>query len=164
MDRIETKRFVLRRFIAEDWRDFQELGIDWQAAPGPAFDKWPTSEEASKSSVEYMSTSDNYFAMCVRGSGKVVGLLAINGIDDEQRLDLGHVILSRYQDNDQDKEAIEALLQHGFDTQGVRLVITHNASDHAAQFAPLKSLGFTNRNPRDAGEWVITREDWEERR
>lgn len=163
MDRIETKRFVLRCFIAEDWRDFQELGIDWQVAPGPAFDKWPTSEEASKSSVEYMSTSDKYLAMCVRGSGKVVGLLALNGIDEEQRLDLGHVILSRYQDNDQDREVIAALVQHCFDTQDVRAVVTHNASDHAAQLAPLQSLGFTNRNPQEAGEWVITREEWKGR-
>jgi RimJ/RimL family protein N-acetyltransferase len=164
MDRIETRRFILRRFKAADWRSFQELGVDWQAAPGPAFDKWPTTEEASKSSVEYMSTSDKYYAMCERGSGKVVGLLGLNGIDEEKRLDLGHVVLSRYQDDDQDREVIAALVRHCFDTKDVRAVITHNAPDHAAQLDPLKSLGFTNENPQEAGEWTITREEWEERR
>jgi RimJ/RimL family protein N-acetyltransferase len=157
--RIETKRLVLRPFTAADWRDFQELSVDWAAAPGPAFDKWPTSEEACKGSVQHMSTSGKYLAMCLRESGKVVGLLGINGIEADGRLDIGHVILSRYQDDDHDREALHALIQHCFDTQGIPAVITHNA-DHAPQLAPLRSLGFTNRNPKEKGELSITREEW----
>ena len=163
MQRIETRRLLLRPFTADDWRDFQELSLDWRAAPGLAFDKWPTSEDSSKKSVEYMSTRDKFFAMCLRESGKVVGLLVINGIDNEKRLNLGHVILSRYQDNDHDREAIEAFIQHCFDAEGVLSVITNNASDHAAQLAPLVSLGFINRNVKEKGERVITKEEWDRR-
>ena len=140
MDTIETERLLLRRFAAADWRDFQELAVDWNAAPGPAFDKWRDSEEACRESVTYMAEKSDYLAVCVRPSGKVVGLLAINGIDDDGQLDLGHVILSTYQDDDHDREALEALIQHCFDAKGVRSVITHNAPDHAAQLAPLRSL------------------------
>ncbi len=161
MLRIETKRLVLRAFAAADWRDFHELSVDWAAAPGPAFDKWPTSEEACKASVQHMATNAKYLAMCLRESGKVVGLLALNGME-EGRMDVGHVILSKYQDNDYDREALQALIQHCFDTRGVPAVITHNA-DHVSQLAPLRSLGFTNRNPKDRGELVITREEWEQR-
>lgn len=160
--RIETERLILRPFTAADWRDVHELSLDWAAAPGPAFDKWPTSEEASKGSVTFMSTSDKYLAMCVRASGKVVGLLALNGTDKEGRLDVGHVILSSYQNDDHDREALQALIRHCFDHLGVRAVVTHNA-DHAPQLAPLRSLGLTNRNPQDKGELVITREEWEQR-
>ena len=163
MLRIETKRLILRPFTVDDWRDFRELSVDWAAAPGPAFDKWPTSEEASKGSVTYMSTSDKYLAMCVRESGKVVGLLASNDIEEEGRLDVGHVILSKYQDNDHDREALLALIQHCFDTRDIPAVITHNA-DHAPQLAPLKSLGFTIKDPKDRGTLVLTREEWEQRR
>jgi RimJ/RimL family protein N-acetyltransferase len=164
MRRIETKRLVLRPFTADDWRDFRELSLDWKAAPGPEFDKWPTSGEASRKSVEYMSTKDKFLAMCLRESGKVAGLLVINEIDDERQLNLGHVILSKYQDNDHDREGIEALIQHCFDAEGVMSVITNNASDHAAQLAPLLSLGFINRNVKDKGELVITREEWDRRK
>lgn len=164
MQRIETKRLVLRPFTADDWQDFRELSLDWKVAPGAEFDKWRTSEEACKESVEHMSTRDNYFAMCLRESGKVVGLLAINGIDNEKQLDLGHVILSKYQDNDHDREALEALIQHCFDERGAMSVVTHNAPDHAAQLAPLKSLGFTNTNMKNKGELVITKEAWEQRK
>ena len=161
MPSIETTRLVLRQFKATDWQDFQELSIDWKASPGPAFDKWPTSEEAARKSVEHMSTRDNYLARCLRESGKVVGLLAINGIDKQKRLDLGHVILSTYQDNDHDREALQALIQHSMDQHGVRSVITHNDPDHAEQLAPLKSLGLASRNPENKGELVITREEWQ---
>ena len=164
MLRIETKRLVLRPFAADDWQDFRELALDWEAAPGPAFDKWRTSEAACKGSVQHMSTRGNYFAMCLRESGKVVGLLAINGIDENRQLDLGHVILSKYQDNDHDREALEALIQHCFDERGAVSVITRNAPDHAAQLAPLKSLGFTNKNPENRGELVIAKDAWEQRR
>ncbi|NMB24218.1 MAG: GNAT family N-acetyltransferase, partial [Firmicutes bacterium] len=118
MGLIQTERLILRRFTAEDWRDFQELGLDWQTAPGPAFDKWCTSEEACKESVSYMSKRDQYLAACLRENGKIVGLLAINGMDDQKQLDLGHVFLSTYQDNDHDKEALRTLIQHCFDMRG----------------------------------------------
>ena len=164
MKRIDTKRLVLRPFTTDDWRDFQELSLDWKAAPGPEFDKWPTSEDASRKSVKYMSARGKFFAMCLRESGKVVGLLVINGIDNEKQLNLGHVILSKYQDDDYDREAIGALIQHCFDAEGVQSVITNNASDHAAQLAPLVSLGFINRNVKDKGELVITKEEWDRRK
>ena len=163
MPPIETKRLVLRSFAAADWQDFRELALDWQAAPGPAFDKLPTSEAACRKSVEQMSTKDSYYAMCLRGSGKVVGLLAINGIDGNGQLDLGHVILSKYQDNSHDQEALEAVVEYCFQKRGALSVVTHNAPDHPAQLAPLESLGFTNQNAKEKGELVMSREAWERR-
>jgi beta-lactamase regulating signal transducer with metallopeptidase domain/RimJ/RimL family protein N-acetyltransferase len=162
MRRIETARLVLRPFTPDDWRDFHELAVDWQAQPGPEFDKWGTSEEAARGSVQEMSTTDQYLAVCLRESGKVVGLLAINGVDEQKRLDLGHVILSKHQDNDLDREALQALIQHCFDTMDITSVMTHN-DPNAEQIGPLLSLGFTNRNPNDRGELVITREEWDQR-
>jgi RimJ/RimL family protein N-acetyltransferase len=162
MYRIETERLVLRPFAANDWKDFQELSVDWMAAPGPAFDKWPTSDEDSRGSVQYMSTRDNFFAVCLRGSGKVIGFLAINGVDEEKQADLGHVILSKYQDNDHDREALRAMVQHIFDVRGAQSIITRNASEHAAQVAPLKSLDFVA-SLANPGELVISKEQWERR-
>jgi len=46
MQRSEAQRPILRPFAAADGQDFRELALDWKAAPGPAFDKWRTSEEA----------------------------------------------------------------------------------------------------------------------
>lgn len=160
--RIETKRLILRPFTIDDWRDFQQLSVDWAAAPGPAFDKWPTSAEASQASVKHMSTSAKYLAMCLRDSGKVVGLLAINGVEPDGQLDVGHVVLSEYQDDDCDREALEAFIRHCFATFAAPAVVTHNADD-APQLAPLRSLGFTTKDPTDRGTLVISRDEWERR-
>ena len=163
MLRLETRRFVLRPFTAADWQDFQVLGRDWAAAPGPAFDKWPTTDAACQAAVKHMATSDQYLALCRRDSGQVVGLLALNGMDAAKRLDLGHVILAKYQDGDHDREALQAVIQHCFDRAGAAAVITRNAPDHAAQLAPLKALGFTNQNAMAPGELVLSREAWAQR-
>lgn len=157
---IETKRLVLRPFSAEDVRDFQELAVDWNAAPGPAFDKWNASKEGCEESVRELSTMDQYFAMSLRDSGKVVGLLAVNGIDEQGQADLGHVILSRYQDNDHDQEALRAMVRYCFEALNVRSIVTHNAAEHAAQLAPLKSLGFAAEHPDEAGALVLERARW----
>jgi RimJ/RimL family protein N-acetyltransferase len=158
--KIETQRLILQPFAPTHWQDFQILAQDWKAAPGPDFDKWQTSDESCQESVAYLSTQDNYFAMCLRDSGKLIGLLAINQINAQRQADLGHVILSQYQNNDLDQEALHALIQHCFESRGVLSIITHNAPKHTAQLAPLKSLGFVNTNPTDPGELTLTKAQW----
>ena len=160
---IETERLVLRSFTPEDWRDVRELALDWKAAPGPAFDKWPTSAEACRELVRHLSRQESYFAMCLRGSGKVVGLLAVNRIDANRQADLGHVILSKYQDNDLDREALRALVRYCFEVLGARSIITFNAAEFAPQIAPLKSLGFGSTNPAKPGELTLGKAQWERR-
>jgi RimJ/RimL family protein N-acetyltransferase len=156
---IDTKRFILRPFAQADWRDAQELAIDWKAAPGPAFDKWPATDEGCQGLVKHLSRSGGYRAVVDRGSGKVVGLVAMSD-HGGGRQEIGHVILSARQDNDQDREVIEAAVRHCFEQGQAASIITHNAPDHAAQIAPLVSLGFVNVNPADRGELELTREQW----
>ena len=161
MERLDTKRLILRTFTHNDWRDVHVLAVDWSKAPGPAFDKWPTTEEGAKGLTNHFVKDNRYFAMCLRETEKVVGLLALNGIDASKQLDLGHVILSKYQDNDHDKEALEAMVDCVFRSKGALSIVTHNASKHREQLAPLRSLGFRNINEENKGELVITKAEWE---
>lgn len=163
MKYLETKRFILRPFTAEDWSDLQELAVDWRSAPGPDFDKWGTTEEFSRGFAKHLSAQDKFFALCLRDTKKVIGLLGLNGIDKNKQLDLGHVIHSKYQDNDHDKEALEAIINYIFETKGASSVVTRNASTHTEQLAPLKSLGFKNINRDEKGELVITKVDWQQK-
>ena len=52
---LNTQRLVLRGFTSDDWQDIHEIAADWSKAPGPEFDKWPTTEEAAKGMAEYFS-------------------------------------------------------------------------------------------------------------
>lgn len=162
MQPVETKRLVLRQFETNDWPDVLELAIDWQLAPGPAFDKLPTSEREVQQLTDYLAQNERYFAPVLRATGKVIGLLALNGLDENEQFDLGHIIHSSYQDNEVDREAIAAIVDYLFQEKGVSTIVTHNA-DHAPQLAPLRSLGFQPGN-LETGELVLTREGWEKGR
>ncbi len=161
-----TERLALRAFAPDDWRDVHELAIDWSRAPGPKFDKWPITEEGAKGLTEHFSKDSRYFAICLRQTEKVVGLLALNSIDANKQLDLGHVILSKYQDNDYDREALEAIVDYIFKEKGALSIVAHNASEHAEQVAPLTSLGFrtvykgTKGENTKEGPMVITKAEW----
>ena len=161
MKTIETKRIIIRAFTSEDWPDLHELAIDWAKAPGPSFDKWPTSQEEVKSLTDYFTKNDRYFAVTLRESKKVIGLIALNEIDPDRQLDLGHVILSKYQDNDLDREALDAMVEHVFKNEDVLSIVTRNAPDHIEQLAPLKDLGFKVVNQEQKGELVLTKAEWE---
>jgi len=169
MQLIETERLALRAFAPDDWRDVHELAVDWSRAPGPEFDKWPTTQEGAKGLTEHFSKESKYFAICLRQTKKVVGLLALNGIDANKQLDLGHVILGKYQDNDHDREALRAMVDYVFKEKAALSIVTHNASQHAEQVAPLRSLGFkamhkgTKGEDTNDGSLVIANAEWEKR-
>jgi ribosomal-protein-alanine N-acetyltransferase len=158
---IETKRFIVRAFTSDDWQDVQELAVDWSKAPGPAFDKWPTSETDVKGVTDFFARDEHYYAVCLRATKKVIGLLGLNGIDANKQLDLGHVILSTYQDNDHDREALSTMVEHIFKNMDVASIVTRNEPTHAEQLAPLKTLGFKVFDPQKTGELVITKIEWE---
>ncbi len=160
---LETDRVTIRPFSPNDWHDVQRLALDWRSAPGPEFDKWPTGDADVRGLTNYFADrSDTYLAIALREDGKVVGLLGLHGIDDTGEFDLGHVILSKYQDNDTDRHALGIMVDQIFSASDVAAIITRNA-DHAPQLAPLKSLGFVKRNPDSGGELALSRERWAER-
>ena len=160
MNDLETKRLVLRQFTLDDWKDIHRLALDWSKAPGPAFDKWPTSTDETRKLTAYFAEQEQYRAVLLLEKNMVIGLVAFNGFDASQQLDLGHVFLAQYQDDDIDKEALTAAVDFAFENKGATAILTHNASEHHTQIAPLKSLGFKNINPEDPGEFVLTKEDW----
>ena len=137
-----TERLVLRAFAVDDWQDVHELAIDWGKAPGPDFDKWPTTEEAARGLTEHFSSSPKYFAMCVKEARKVVGLVALNG-------------------DDIDCEAIRAIVDHIFQTENPAAIVTHNDPTHREQLAPLIALGFSAAGEAEEGTLVLARAEWE---
>lgn len=159
MGKINTERLLLRNFMAGDWPEVLNLAIDWKSAPGPEFDKLPTDEESCKGLTEYFSKEPSkYLAIELINTGKVIGLLALNGMTDTGSFDLGHIINSKYQDNDIDHEALGAAVAFIFCKTNANTIITNNA-DYDKQIAPLLSLGF-HKYKQSNGELILTRSEW----
>jgi hypothetical protein len=141
MKTIETRRFILRTFSAGDWPELQALARDWKDAPGPESDKFPTDEEGCRAFAGYLAGRDDFLAMTEKSTARLVGLIALNGLDGEGRFDLGHVILSEYKDGDRDREALAAAVDHIFASSSAVEIVAKNADD-PAQLAALEGLGF----------------------
>ena len=130
MERLESKRLVLKELESSDFKDFWELSINWKAAPGPEFDKFPVTEKECREIFEYsLKNCDNtrYIYLC--NEKKVIGLISLNGLDENGRMDMGHIIHSDYQNDDIDREAFLIFIDYVFKTTEVKTIVTHNFPD-----------------------------------
>jgi RimJ/RimL family protein N-acetyltransferase len=157
MGELSSNRLLLRAFTKDDFSDILTLAGNWKASPGPEWDKFPADEKF----LDEICTHNNFFAVYLCENEKVIGLLAINGIDDNKRLDLGHVIHSDFQNNDIDREALGMMIEHIFTKMDVKTIITENYPDEK-QVAPLKSLGFTyTEGCSSYCQYELTKNKWE---
>lgn len=87
MDRFETDRLIIRRFVREDWPDIQKLAIDKEPSQAAAWDRrWPTDEEGCKRATDFLARN-NYWAVCLKDGGRVIGFVSYNsnGCDARRR-------------------------------------------------------------------------------
>jgi hypothetical protein len=90
MEKIESKRLILRKLEAEDFNDFWELSKNWKTAPGPDFDKFPIDENGCKSWFnECLKNDGNILYIHLRDENKIIGLISFNGKDENERMDMG---------------------------------------------------------------------------
>lgn len=83
---METKRRILRSFTEADWQNLHEISIDCNQAPGPDFDRWPTTEDECRDFARYLAEHNNYYAMCLRATRRVVGSPEEGNLGKEQNL------------------------------------------------------------------------------
>jgi RimJ/RimL family protein N-acetyltransferase len=160
MAQIETTRLTIRPFSPDDWKGTQELTINKMSPKMDPHDHdLPTDDEGCKKMAEWFAKqSDQFFAVFLKSNQRLIGFLTFNGVDDNQQLDVGHVIHTEFQDNDHDKEALEVIIDHAFAIKDIRSIVTRNPPDWEDQNAPLKALGF---RLDDQGELAMGKADWE---
>ena len=150
---IETERLVIRKFTEEDWADIQDLAIDKESSEGAKYDHtWPTSEKDCKGVAGFFSRDNRFRAVCLKADKKIIGLIALNGLDDQGQADLGHVFHTKYGGRDYDTEAIAHAIDYAFTHMGATGVFADNAEDWAVQLAPLRKLGMRIKPPPEGKE------------
>lgn len=76
---IETARLIIRNFGTDDWQDLREVIITYQASEFAQYDhKWPTAAEELKGITEWFAAGDRYLVVCLKPTGKLIGLVALN--------------------------------------------------------------------------------------
>ena len=160
MEAIRTERLTLRNFRPEDWRDLHEMIVQYQASEYAQYDhKWPTSEEEIQGVARWFSEGDSYLAACLRATGKLIGLVALN---KEEREDgpahnLGYVFNSGYHGQAYATEACRAAIDHAFERLGATRFVTGTAPANPPSRRLLARLGL-----REIGDgmYALERDEW----
>jgi ribosomal-protein-alanine N-acetyltransferase len=163
-ERFETKRLILRGFTSDDWPGVQQLAINKESSDAAAYDHtWPTSEDGCRDAALYLSQND-FWAVCLKQDNRLIGLIAFNGVDENNSLDLGHLFHTDFVvGTDYVVEAIEPMMRYAFETMDIDRIVARNVPEWTTQIAPLKELGMTQSEAGSDGELVMARETWEAR-
>jgi ribosomal-protein-alanine N-acetyltransferase len=135
---IETPRLILRRFRSSDWTDLHEYLSDPDVVfyePYCVF-----SPEESRSEAVRRARDKDFWAVCLKDGGKLIGNLYLSK-QDYDTYELGFVFNKRYQGRGYAFESAGALIDYAFDTLKARRLISMCNPDNRKSWRLLERLG-----------------------
>ena len=139
MDSIQTARLILRPFTLDDYDDLYEL---LSQRRDDIFEGYPgITRENGREHLAYRVGSDDFYAMEVRLTGKVIGNVYFGKRDFKSR-ELGYIVNKHFQRQGYAAEAIQAVLAAGF-SAGVHRVYAECDPRNKCSWGLLEHLGFT---------------------
>ena len=157
---LETDRLTIRNFTPDDWPELQEMVIAYQASEAARYeDPWPTSAEKVKGIAAWFASGDDYLAVCLKTTGKLIGFVAINRRQEREGRahNLGYVFHPGYHGQGYATEGCRAAMGYLFDQLAADGILTGTNPDNKPSAALLKRLGL---HEVGGGEWVFSRADW----
>lgn len=145
MKTIETSRLVLRAFCENDKNDlFGLLGDEQTCLDDGGYHAYSTIDDPGFSGdVQYLAQSEEHYAVALRETGKVIGLVHImNAHRGVKAAELGYVLNKNHRRRGYMKEALRAVIDDLFagDTQ---MIVCTCYDYNIASAKTLESLGFT---------------------
>ncbi len=160
---LETDRLRIRSFSPDDWQQLQEMSVQYQASPEARYeDPWPTSDEGVQHLAEFFASGDDYLAVCLKDSGKLIGMVAVEprkGADGRMH-NLGYVFHPEYHGQGYATECCRAAMAHVFEALAADGILTGTRAENVASVGLLQRLGFREREGAP-GEWTMSREEWQ---
>ena len=110
---IETKRLILRQFQESDYDDLYEYlsqleNDEFEGYPGITY-------ENGREHLAYRLNSDEFYAIELKASGKVIGNIYCGSREYKAR-EVGYIINKKYQREGYASEALSVVLQEAFRT------------------------------------------------
>ncbi|OGO05913.1 MAG: hypothetical protein A2Y73_03470 [Chloroflexi bacterium RBG_13_56_8] len=136
------------------------MAVQYQASELAKYeDPWPTSTEEIKGMAEWFAGGDEYLAVCLKATGKFIGLIAINrrGEQEERMHNLGYVFHPAYHGQGYATEGCRAVMNYVFGQLAADSILTGTHPANKPSVALLKRLGLKE---VARGEFSISREEW----
>jgi ribosomal-protein-alanine N-acetyltransferase len=163
VEAIETERLTLRNFCPEDWRDLHEIIVGYQATEYAQYDdQWPTGEDGIQKITAWFAGGDSYLAVCLRDTGKVIGLIALDERSESDESDgparnLGYIFDPRCHGQGYATEACRAAITYVFEALGEARFVTGTHDANLPSRRLLARLGF---RALGGSQYVLEREAW----
>lgn len=160
MTAIETDRCILRNFAPDDWQELQEVVAQHQASDSAHYEPpWPTSAEEVQGIAAHFARGDDFLAVCLKTTGKVIGLVAIGRRkeQEEQVHNLGYVFHPGYHGQGYATESCKAAMGYMFGQFGAEGILTGTHPDNKASVALLMRVGL---KAIGEGEFALSRAEW----
>ena len=110
--RIETDYLIIRNFELKDEKDLREYmlqRIDAEFEGYPDFKK-----EKSKEEIKFRAESDEFFAIEIKETHKVIGNIYLGKREFNNR-ELGYVLNENYQNKGYGTQASKAIVEYAFE-------------------------------------------------
>jgi ribosomal-protein-alanine N-acetyltransferase len=160
MDSLATDRLIVRNFSPDDWQALQAVIVAYQASDSAQYeDPWPTSDEKVKEIAGWFARGDDYLAVCLKETGTLLGLVAINRRREQEAPihNLGYVFHPGYAGHGYATESCRAAMGYLFDELGIEGILTGTHPDNKPSVALLTRLGLRE---IDDGEWSLSKAEW----
>jgi len=157
---LETDRLTLRNFRPDDWQDFQEVIVAYQASASAKYeDPWLTSAEDIKNITAWFASGDDYLAVCLKPTGKIIGFVAINRRTEQAEgiYNLGYVFHPGYHGQGYATESCRAAMAYLFGPLAADGILTGTRPENVDSVKLLKKLGLKEIRP---GEFALSKEEW----
>lgn len=174
---METERLIVRNFKKEDWKDlFEYLSQKEVLKYEP---ENPSDEEDCRKKAEDRSKGNNFFAVCLKDTGKMIGHLFFQQIEPTDFLtwELGYIFNPAYYGRGYATEASKRILKFGFEELGAHRITALCNPENIPSWRLMERLGMRREGHfkkkgffrldqdgkpawHDAYEYAILREEW----
>lgn len=137
--RIETEQLVLRNYTLEDRDDVCEYMLQRVHEEFEAYPEF-TADQAQKE-IEYRCKSDEFFAIALKSTGKVIGNIYLGSREFNTR-ELGYVLNKEYIGKGYGSEAAKAMLNYCFE-KGVHRVYAETSPDNTPSWKIMERIGMS---------------------
>lgn len=136
---IKTERLRIRRFRQDDWKDLLEYLSQEEAVRYEPYEVF--TEEACIQEAVRRSESKDFWAVCLKDTGKLIGNLYLSK-QDFDTWELGYVFNVDFQGRGYAAESAKALIDNVFQCHNARRVIAMCNPLNTRSWRLLERLGF----------------------
>lgn len=168
MIELETKRTIMRQFVADDAEQMFALNADWDVLKYTGDKQYESVEHARAflaSYNQYQKYGLGRLVVLEKSTGEWMGWCGLKHNEPEGEIDIGYRFHKRFWGQGFATETAQRSLEYGFLEQKVELVIGRAMTVNTASINVFRKLGMIYSKPRECGNqegvlYTITRHQW----